>query len=108
MDDFAVINYSKRNLIKLFLDKITIKSNLARLLRYRIEGIYRGDGLGYDRNLETKGEIKRLQGYFQTYRYYLNMLHLDDVPKLELKEESQWFTNLKKIMLSKPNWSSIS
>ena len=49
-----------------------------------------------------KGEIKRLQGYFQTYRYYLDMLHLDNVPKLELKEESQWFTNLKKIMLSKP------
>ena len=102
MNDFTVITNGKASLNKLFSDKITRKSNLARLLRYRIGGIYTGDGLGYDRNLETKGEIKRLQGYFQTYRYYLNMLHLDNVPKLELKEESQWFTNLKKIMLSKP------
>ena len=102
MDDFTVITNSKANLAKLFLDKITRKSNLVRLLRYRIWGIYTGDGLGYDRNLETKVKIKRLQGYFQTYKYYLNMLHLDNIPKLELKKESEWFISLKKIMLSKP------
>jgi hypothetical protein len=102
MDDFVVINNSKGNLIKLFLDKVTIKSNLVRLLRYQIGGTYRGDGLGYDQNLETKNEIKRLQGYFQTYKHYLSILDLDNVPKLELKEKSEWFMNLKKIMLSKP------
>lgn len=102
MDDFTVITKGKANLAKLFLDKITRKSNLVRLLRYRIWGIYTGDGLGYDRNLEIKEEIKRLQGYFQTYKYYLNILHLDNIPKLELKKESEWFINLKKIMLSKP------
>ena len=73
-----------------------------RLLRYRIGGIYTGEGLGYDRNLEIKGAIKRLQGYFQTYKYFLNILHLDNIPKLELKKESEWFLNQKKIMLSKP------
>jgi len=101
MDDFAVINNSKRNLIKLFLDKLTIKSNLVRLLRYRIGGIYRGDGLGYDRNVETNKEIKRLQGYFQTYKHYLNNSNMTDLPKLELKVQSEWFINLKKIMLLK-------
>ena len=54
MEDFTVITNGKANLYKLFLDKITRKSNLVRLLRYQIGGIYTGDGLGYDRNLETK------------------------------------------------------
>ena len=102
MEDFTVITNGKANLAKLFLDKITRKSNLVRSLRYRIWGIYTGDGLGYDRNLETKVKIKRLQGYFQTYKYYLNMLHLDNIPKIELKKESELFINLKNIMLSKP------
>jgi hypothetical protein len=30
------------------------------------------------------------------------MLELDNVPKLELKIESEWFLNLKSVILSKP------
>ncbi len=102
MDDFILITNTKKNTTKLFLDKITRKSKLLKLLRSGIGGTYTGDGLGYDRNLEIKMGIKRLQGYFQTYRYYFSILELENVPKLELKRESEWFLNLKNKILLKP------
>jgi hypothetical protein len=83
------------------LDKITRKNYFLNLLRYNLTGVYTAKGLGYDRALVMKKNISRIQGYFQTHKYYNYLLSSGCLPALELYKKSKWFTDLYSILISK-------
>ena len=80
---------------------MTRKNYLANLFRYNLTGVYTAKGLGYDQALVTKGDISRIQGYFQTHKYYNYLLDSGCLPILELNKKSSWFNDLYSILVAK-------
>jgi hypothetical protein len=94
MEEFTILTDKKKNFIQVVSDKLTRKIHKLSSCRACLTGVYTARGLGYDPKLLTDSNLTRLQGYFQTYKYYDNLLQSKFRPILQLKKESTWFKNL--------------
>jgi hypothetical protein len=94
MEEFMILTDNRKNFIQVALDKITRKIHKLSSLRARFSGVYTARGLGYDQKLLNEGNLSRLQGYFQTYKYFHGLFQSEIRPILQLKKESIWFKNL--------------
>jgi hypothetical protein len=86
--------YPIHNFLKRLIDKLSIKFKLFNYLRFKIFGTYQSIETGYDNFIETHNKISRMQGYYQTWKYfdYLEKHNFD--VSLELINPSKWFTRI--------------
>jgi len=83
--------------------KVFVKRLLRRISRNRLgiqiikvlgQKVFYSSEIGYDDNLVKQKKIKRIEGYFQTYRYFDELID-SELKTLKLKNESAWFARMK-------------
>lgn len=53
------------------------KNKVLRFVTFKLFRVYKSEGVGYDVNFFLTGKYRRIIGYFQSYRYIPEMIHLD-------------------------------
>lgn len=84
------IRFSDKLQVKL-LEKVNRNLKLANFLSY-----YRSDTLGYDNYLQKLSPPVTIEGYFQSHRYYLELLSLEPNFSLKLKNPSKEFHTMQR------------
>lgn len=82
-------------LIKRVFDKLSIKFKFIKYFRYKLLGVYQSKEVGFDSFLEKQGDISRIQGYYQTWKYVDCLQELGADISLELINPSNWFLELQ-------------
>jgi hypothetical protein len=80
---------------------ISKTSSKSKLLRYAT--YYRSDTIGFDSRLESLSPPITVKGYFQTYRYLMELFKLEPEFDLTLNKPSQEFTEISKTIQKKPS-----
>jgi hypothetical protein len=87
---------SMYNFLKRLFDRLSIKFKLFNYLRFNLFGTYQSIETGYDNFIESQDRISRMQGYYQTWKYF-NCLEKNNFNvSLELINPSEWFMEIQK------------
>ena len=89
-----------KNLNKKILDKLSIKVKGFNTVRYLFTGTYQAKEIGFDELLQKHFKIKRLQGYYQTFKYIDMLEKSGSSTDLTLVRPSELFKKLAKEIVS--------
>jgi hypothetical protein len=76
---------------KIFLDALTRRSKKIQRIRFSLKNNYVSMNLGFDPFISENSKISKLQGYFQTWRYFDG---LKEPFSFNLKCPSKWYIEL--------------
>jgi hypothetical protein len=87
-----------QSIAKVFAKRLLRKISRNRL-GFQIIGflghkVFYSSEIGYDEKLIERKKVKRIEGYFQTYRYFDELLD-PELKSLKLKNETAWFARIK-------------
>ena len=85
---------SIHNFLKRLFDRSSIKFKPFNYLRFNLFGTYQSIETGYDNFIENHNKISRMQGYYQTWKYFDYLEKNNFNVSLELVNPSKWFTQL--------------
>jgi hypothetical protein len=91
---FQVSTPRKKNVIKKIIKAICRRNRVLSLILFKLTGVYYPKGLGYDRSLYRHKNIRKICGYYQSFKYLENLLDQNEFPNLDLCQKSEWFEKL--------------
>jgi hypothetical protein len=65
-----------------------------RSVLFKLTGVFYPKGLGYDNSLHRYRNIRRICGYYQSYKYLENLTNQNKFLNLSLRQKSEWFNEL--------------
>ena len=87
-----------QSIAKVFAKRLSRKFSRNRLGIQIIgllgQKVFYSSGIGYDDKLIERKKVKRIEGYFQTYRYFDGLLD-SELKSLKLKNETAWFARIR-------------
>lgn len=92
--EFQVSTTRKKNKIKRVIKAICRSNRVLRSVLFKLTGVYYSKGLGYDETLYQRDDIRRICGYYQSFKYLENLLNQNAFLNLDLCKKSEWFNQL--------------
>jgi hypothetical protein len=91
---FQVLTTHKKNKTKNIIEAICRRNRLLSLVLFKLTGVFYPKGLGYDSSLYRYRNIRRICGYYQSFKYLENLMNQNQFLNLSLCQKSEWFNEL--------------
>jgi hypothetical protein len=80
---FQVSTTRKKNIIKKIIKAICRRNRVLSSVLFKLTGVYYPKALGYDSSLYRYKNIRRICGYYQSFKYLENLLNQNKLLNLD-------------------------